>query len=152
MGVISAKKTLLHVVAVSVGVSFAVYIPLDGKEVSGWIIGAFTAFGGILLAVMTLTGHSLVLLQGENWKSLQEFKDTFTARMRFNAFISFLLILTVILFIVQAVFSFHYIQILVQFFTGVCLVYVLLLPFSLAEMYIDYYSCSISKAKKNNNT
>ena len=148
MGAISAKKILLHLVAISAGIGVAFYIPLDNKDVIGWIIGAFTAFGGILLAVMTLAGHSLTLLQGEDWKSLQHFKETFSARMRFNAFISFLLILTVILFLIQTIFPHLFIKMLTQFFTGACLVYVLSLPFSLSKMYIDYYAFSIKKAKQ----
>ena len=152
MGAISAKKVILHVVAISTGISVAIYIPLDNKDVIGWIIGAFTAFGGILLAVRTLAGHSLALLQGENWKSLQEFKETFSARILFNAFISFLLILTVILFLIQTIFPYYYIKKLTQFFTGVCLVYVLSLPFSLSKMYVDYYIFSIKKAKQCKNT
>ena len=72
--------------------------------------------------------------------------------MLFNAFICFLLILTVILFLIQTIFPYYYIKKLTQFFTGVCLVYVLSLPFSLSKMYVDYYIFSIKKAKQCKNT
>ena len=148
MGAISAKKVSLHITAFGIGLSVAVYMPLENKDVSGWVIGSFTAFGGILLAVMTLAGHSLALLQGEDWKTLQEFKETFISRMQFNAFVSLLLILTVILFLIQSVFPYIYIKKIAQFLTGVCFVEIFFLPLSLSNMYIEYYEFSIKKAKQ----
>ena len=75
------KKILLHLLAFIAGVSGAVFLPLDNKDIIGWLVGSFTAFGGLLLALMTLAGHSLTLLQGEDWKALQFFKSTFKSRI-----------------------------------------------------------------------
>ena len=151
MEAISCKKILLHIVAAGVGVLGAIYIPFENKDFVGWIIGAFTAFGGILLAVMTLTGHSLNLLHGEDWKALQTFKSTYKAQIFFNALVSFLLIFTVLLFLIQSVCPWPYLKNIAGFLAGICTVYVLTLPFSLSKMYISYYDFVLKKQKKGTN-
>jgi hypothetical protein len=98
---ISWKRIAQHVLALTCGTIGAIYLPLDNKDVMGWLVGAFTAFGGLLLAVMTLAGHSLTLLQGEDWQALQFFKNTYKTRILFSAFVSFLLIFIVILIVIN---------------------------------------------------
>lgn len=148
MVTISYKKISLHVAAIGIGILGSIYIPSDNKDFIGWVIGSFTAFGGILLAVMALAGHSLTLLQFEDWKSLQNFRNTYKAQIFFSAFVSFLLILTVILFLGQTILSLVYLKNIVGFFVGVCIVYILTLPFTFSCMYIDYYDFIIKKRKK----
>ena len=144
---ISWKRIAQHILAVACGVAGAIYLPLDNKDVVGWLVGAFTAFGGLLLAVMTLAGHSLTLLQGEDWQALQFFKSTYKARIFFSAFVSFLLIFTVMLIIFSFLWPLKQLRCAASFFSGSCFFYILMLPFSLSSMYIEYYNFIIEQSK-----
>lgn len=129
------------------GVFCASYLPVTNKDLLGWLIAAFTSFGGLLLAVMTLAGHSLTLLQDEDWKSLQFFKNTHTTRINFSALLSFLLLLTVFILIMSYLFSCKYLQYSAGFLSGMSFIYILLLPFYLARMYIEYYDYIMMRQK-----
>ena len=143
----SFQKVALLLVAIAGGILCSTYIPFSNKDVLGWLIGAFTAFGGLLLAVMTLAGHSLTLLQDQDWKALQFFKDTYSTRIQFSALLSFLLLLTVLILVVTYLFYIPYLQYLSGFLSGMCFIYILYLPFYLSKMYIEYYDFIIKKQK-----
>ena len=145
------KKILLHLLAFIAGVSGAVFLPLDNKDIIGWLVGSFTAFGGLLLALMTLAGHSLTLLQGEDWKALQFFKSTFKSRIFSSALLSFFLIFTVILILGNFLWPTKEFKLIAGFFSGVCLFRVLVLPFHFFTMYMEYYDFIIKQRQNSKN-
>jgi hypothetical protein len=151
LGAISWKKVTQHVLAVAAGIAGALYLPLENKDLVGWLVGAFTAFGGLLLAVMTLAGHSLTLLQGEDWQALQFFKNTYKARIFFSALLSFLLIFTVPLILGNFLLKIAYLQYVAGFFSGACFLYVLIIPFHLFNMYSEYYDFLIKQSQNRKN-
>lgn len=144
----SLQKIALLLIAIAVGFLCATYIPFNDKDILGWLIGAFVAFGGLLLAVMTLAGHSLTLLQDQDWKALQFFKDTYSTRIYFSALLSFLLLLTVLFLVLTYLFYGQYLQYVSGFLSGMSFVYILYLPFYLSRMYIEYYNFIIKKQKE----
>lgn len=146
--VISWKKIAQHALAVAAGIVGALYLPLENKDLVGWLVGAFTSFGGLLLAVMTLAGHSLTLLQGEDWQALQFFKNTYKARIFFSALLSFLLIFTVFLILGNFLLKTACLQYVAGFFSGVCFLYILIIPFHLFNMYSEYYDFIIKQSQK----
>jgi len=141
----NSYKICFHIAVCIIGIFGTVYLPLENKEITGWIVGSFTAFGGLLLAVMTLAGHSLTLLQNEDWEALQFFKNTYKARMLFNAFVSFLLIFTVILILGSSLFPSPCLKYISRFFSIISFLYVLRLPFYIYNIYIEYYDFIIKK-------
>lgn len=141
------QKFLLALISIAGGILCAIYIPFDNKDILGWLIGAFTTFGGLLLAVMTLAGHSLTLLQDQDWKALQLFKDTYSTRIQFSALLSFLLLLTVLFLVITYLSYRPYLQYISGFLSGMCFIYILYLPFYLSKMYLEYYDFIIKKQK-----
>ena len=145
----SLQKAALLLIALAVGFICAIYIPFNDKDVLGWLIGAFAAFGGLLLAVMTLAGHSLTLLQDQDWKALEFFKDTYSTRIHFSALLSFLLLFTVIFLVLTYLFYGQCLQYISGVLSGMCFVYILYLPFYLSKMYIEYYEFIIKKQREH---
>ncbi|MTJ92182.1 MAG: hypothetical protein F8N36_04865 [Desulfovibrio sp.] len=149
MAAISIRKIFVHIGATICGCLAAWMLSegLNDKDVIGWLVGTFTAFSGLILAVITLAGHSLTLLQGEDWKSLQTFKKTYQSRILFCTVISFILILSVSLIILNYILK-GAIDIACAYISGMSLAYIAILPFKLSNMYVEYYDFLIALNKK----
>jgi len=148
MAISRLQKAVLLLSAIISGILCATYVSFNDKDVTGWIIGAFVAFGGLLLAVMTLAGHSLTLIQDNDWRSLQQYRDTYSIRIKFSTLLSFLLLITVFVLIMSYTFNNKYLQCASRFLFGMSFVYILFLPFYLSKMYLDYYDYIIKKQKE----
>lgn len=144
----SIQKITLLIAAITSGFLCAIYMPLTDKDILGWLIGAYTALGGLLLAVMTLTGHCLTLLQKHDWKVLQFFKDTYATRIQFSALLSFLLLLTVLLLLLTYIFKMQFLVYASSFLSSMCFIYILYLPLYLSKIYIEYYEFITQNNKK----
>jgi len=142
-------RILLFLLGVAGGVVAILYLPNIKTESIPALITIFSVFSGVLIAAITLVGNSISLLGRNDWKVLQNYKATFSAKIFRLTLVSYFQIVTLV--VLCGALIFENVLLLSEIAVGVStftFIISLSIPYAIADIYKEYYEFVIEAGRE----